>query len=326
MIQYKRLSLVEREKIQALYNYGCHITEIADNIGRHKSSISREIRRFAKGALYDASRADTLYCSKLSRNKDKFANPALLEYVASKLVIDRWSPKAIAGRLKLSPSPGGLPSVSHETIYKFIFSKEGAILSLKGYLRRHKKKRGLFKRHLNKKPGIRDLVPISERPSYVDTRREFGHCEGDLLILSSTEKRNIISVVERKSRYCWLIDNYSKASNPVIGKIRSAFKASSKSIKSITFDRGKEFAYHKNLGIDTYFCNPHSPWQKGSVENLNGRIRALLPKNASARHVDTHTIDWIQNILNNTPMKVLGYHTPLEIFNRAKDRAVALEV
>ena len=267
-----------------------------------------------------------LYNSQLSRNRAKFEDPVLRDYVVSKLITSRWSPRAIAGRLKTCSSHlGALSSVSYETIYKFVFSEYGIDLGLRTYLRRKKRERGLFARQ-GKKPTIRDLVPISERPHSIDNRVEFGHCEGDLLILSSVRSRNIISVVERKSRYCWLIDNHSKASGPVIEKIRTALEASGKSFKSITFDRGKEFAYHKNLGIDTYFCNPHSPWQKGSVENLNGRVRALLPKNASIKHVSSQLIDWAQNIINNTPMEVLGYHTPMEIFCKAQNTEVALDV
>ena len=193
------------------------------------------------------------------------------------------------------------------------------------YLRKQKKKRGLCARK-PRKNTIRDLVSISERPPSISDRKEFGHCEADLLILSSVRGRNIITIVERKSRYCWLIDNHSKASNPIISKIKSALNSCLGSFKSMTFYRGKEFARHKQLLIAAYFCNPHSPWQKGSVEHLNGRIRALLPKNPSVRPVFKCHIDWMQKIINNTPMKILGYHTPTEAFDSEKNCPVALEL
>ena len=102
----------------------------------------------------------------------------------------------------------------------------------------------------------------------------------------------------------------------MISKINSTLGILSNQFKSITFDRGKEFAKHHELPAKTFFCNPHSPWQKGAVENLNGRIRALLPRNSSIRGVSTEHIDWIENIINNTPLKVLGYLTPLEALHK----------
>ena len=203
--------------------------------------------------------------------------------------------------------------VSYETIYKFVFSKEGIDLNLPFYLKRKKKVRGLDYRKA-KRNTIVGLIPIAARPDFINNRSEFGHFEADLLIISGAKGSNIITIVERKSRWSKLICNYSKGSNAVISKINSTLGTLSSQFKSITFDRGKEFAKHHELHAKTFFCNPHSPWQKGAVENLNGRIRALLPKNSSIRGVSTSHIDWIENIINNTPLKVLGYLTPAEAF------------
>jgi len=312
MQSYNRLTLEERKKIEDLYGLGYKVSEISIILARHKSTISRELRRFSHPNLYKAVQAEEAYVATLFRNKTKFSNAILFNYVVSKIKESRWSPGAIAGRLRNNKELG--LTISPETIYKFIFSQEGLNLGLHQYLRRQKKKRGYFPKGA-KKNTIRNLVPISERPSYINNREEFGHCEGDLLILSSVRGRNIISLIERKSRYCWLIDNHSKASAPVITKIKVALESSGKSFKSVTFDRGKEFAKHEELLLDTYFCNPHSPWQKGAVENLNSRIRAFLPKNPSVRPVTKQHIDWIQYIINNTPLKVLGYLTPAEAFS-----------
>jgi IS30 family transposase len=163
-----------------------------------------------------------------------------------------------------------------------------------------------------KRNTIIDLIPISTRPEYINNRSEFGHFEADLLIISGAKGTNIISIIERKTRWSKLIYNQSKGSNPVISKINASLGILSDQFKSITFDRGKEFAKHHELPAKTFFCNPHSPWQKGAVENLNGRIRALMPKNSSVRGVSISHIDWMENIINNTPLKVLGYLTPLE--------------
>ena len=121
-----------------------------------------------------------------------------------------------------------------------------------------------------------------------------------------------------------MIYNHNKGSNSVISKIEAALKPLSSQFKSITFDRGKEFAHHHQLPAKTFFCNPHSPWQKGAVENLNGRIRTFLPKNSSLRYIPKSYIDWIENIINNTPMKVLGYLTPLESLSASLGVALVL--
>ena len=200
-------------------------------------------------------------------------------------------------------------------IYKFVFGEEGVSLNLPSYLRRKKRARGFY--HCKQKRNtIVGLTSITTRPEYINNRSEFGHFESDLPIISGAKRTNIISLIERKTRWNKLIYNQSKGSNPVISKINSALDTLTDQFKSITFDRGKEFAKHHELSAQTFFCNPHSPWQKGAIENLNGRVRGLLPKNSSVRGVSTEHIDWVENIINNTPLKVLGYLTPLEALHK----------
>jgi len=313
MQYYNRLSLEERENIRHYLESGKNITAIAKDLDRSKSTISREIKRGSINNSYCPSYSEERFISKLSRNKALFLDSNLRNFVVDKIINCRWSPAAISGRIKSFPELK--LKASYETIYKFVFSAEGISLNLPSYLKRKKKFRGFYHRK-PKRNTIIDLVPISTRPEYINNRSEFGHFEADLLIISGVKGTNIISIIERKTRWSKLIYNQSKGSNPVISKINSTLATLSEQFKSITFDRGKEFAKHHELPAKTFFCNPHSPWQKGAVENLNGRIRALLPRNSSIRGVSTEHIDWIENIINNTPLKVLGYLTPLEALHK----------
>lgn len=313
MQYYNRLTLEERENINHYIKLGASITKIAQYLNRSKSTISREIKRGTINNSYCPNYSEEKFISGLSRNKALFLDEKLRDFVIDKIINCRWSPAAISGRIKAFPELR--LKASHETIYKFVFSSEGTSLNLPSYLRRKKKIRGFYHRK-SKRNTIVDLTSITARPEHINNRSEFGHFEADLLIISGSKGTNIISIVERKTRWSKLIYNQSKGSNPVISKINSTLGILSDQFKSITFDRGKEFAKHHELPAKTFFCNPHSPWQKGAVENLNGRIRTLLPKNSSVRGVSIEHIDWVENIINNTPLKVLGYLTPLEALHK----------
>lgn len=320
MQYYNRLTFEERENINHYLKLGTSITKIAKILNRSKSTISREIKRGAVNNSYNPVYSEEKFISGLSRNKALFLNDELRNFVVDKIINCRWSPSAISGRIKAFHNTEF--KASHETIYKFVFSQEGIALNLPLYLRRKKKVRGFYHRK-SKRNTIIDLTSITARSEDINNRSEFGHFEGDLLIISGVKGTNIITLIERKTRWSKLIYNQSKGSNPVINKINSTLGMLSDQFKSITFDRGKEFAKHYKLSAKTFFCNPHSPWQKGAIENLNGRIRALLPKNSSVRGVSLEHIDWVENIINNTPLKVLGYLTPLEALN--KNNVVALD-
>lgn len=158
-------------------------------------------------------------------------------------------------------------------------------------------------------------MPIKQRPKHVEKRKELGHWEGDLMIFGTTRPCNISTIVERKTRYTKIIVNNSKRTEEVISKIKHSFDNTGITLKSITFDRGTEFASHYNLDTKTYFCNPGSPWQKGTVENTNGRIRQFMPSHATPYFIKQDFVDSIALLLNNTPRKVLGFKTPLELMN-----------
>ena len=147
-----------------------------------------------------------------------------------------------------------------------------------------------------------------------------------LVVFGSLRSANVSTIVERKSRFVQLIYNQNKYTKTVIGGIRSALhELPSRYVKTITFDRGTEFASYKDLRIDTYFCNPHSPWQKGGNENFNGRLRKYLPKKFDPRKLSQNLLDNIQEKMNNQPRKCLGFKTPNEVFHKRKFQYVALD-
>ena len=313
MPEYRRISLEEREKIYLLQKQNFNITSIARELGRNKSNISRELRRCANDPLgYMPDRAHTMYKNGLTRNKPLFSDKKLQDYVISKLTISRWTPKEISASLKLNDL--GLKA-SPELIYQFIYSGIGLKNNLPSYLKFRRKKRGLRKSRKRKKPNIINFVSIHDRPSSINERAEIGHWEGDLIIFATLCSKNITTMVERKTRFTKLVLNSNKTSAEVIGGIKSSFNEDILSLKSMTFDRGTEFANHHELPANTYFCDPGSPWQKGAVENTNGRIRSLLPKHTRPHFLKQKDLDQIADLLNNTPRQILGFKTPKELFH-----------
>ncbi len=311
MSEYRRISLKEREKIYLLQKQNFNITSIARELGRNKSNISRELKRCANDPLGYMPGAHAMYKIGLTRNKPLFLDKNLQDYVISKLTIFRWTPKEISASLNLNDL--GLKA-SPELIYQFIYNNIGLKNNLPSYLKFRRKKRGMRKSRKRKKLNIINFVSIHDRPSSIDERTEIGHWEGDLIILATLCSKNITTMIERKTRFTKLVLNSNKTSAEVIGGIKSSFNEDILSLKSMTFDRGTEFADHHQLPAHTYFCDPGSPWQKGAVENMNGRIRTLLPKHTKPHFLKQKDLDQIADLLNNTPSQILGFKTPKELF------------
>jgi len=324
MTKYHRITFYEREKIYELHQSKHNQTEIAKILGRNKSSVSREIARCRFDPIgYIPDRAQRVSESLLRRNPKIFRSKKLSASVISFLK-KGWSPEQIAGRLKLESD--GICPVSHETIYQFIYSEEGSRQKLYLLLTRHKPKRTRWYSRKPKKSHIPDTSSISFRPKHIEKRKKIGHWEGDLVVFSSLKSSNVTTIVERKSRLTKLIHNKSKYTEEVIGGIKNKLsELTQKQVKTITFDRGTEFAAFRKLGLDSYFCNPHSPWQKGSNENFNGRLRRYLPKKFDHKNLSQNLLDNIEQKLNNQPRKCLGFRTPAEIFYNRKVQYVALD-
>ena len=211
--------------------------------------------------------------------------------------------------------------MSHETIYQFVYSPEGRALALHRHLLRARR---LRRRRFGRKPRSPKIPferTIGQRPAAIGHRRELGHWEADLLIFRRAHgKANVTSLVERQSRLVRLIPNSDRRSCGVIGAIGDALvNLPPTARRSITFDRGSDFLGYDHLarahGIDAYFCDPHSPWQKGSIENANGRLRRYLPGELDLAVVTPVHLNEIESRMNTTPRKCLGFRTPREAFS-----------
>ena len=307
-MKFTQLSYRERQKIYSGLCEQKSQREIADSLERSPSTISREISRNSDyvGYLY-AGEAHAMAQKRKHKNSPQIdKNPLLKEYIIQRLK-DRLSPKMIAGTWSLENLE---QSITAETIYQWIYGTKGEALGLKKLLLRSRKKRGLRR----KKPAskIKDRVSIHKRPEVINDRLEVGHFEGDLIFNSGSQSKNVLTLTEPVTRYAILIRNEDKRSETVIDKLIRYVKKTKLVIKSITFDNGSEFADHTKLnaiGIKTYFCDPGSPWQKGSVENLNGVLRRYLPFNMPASEISEELVGDIAPKVNNMPRAILGFKT-----------------
>lgn len=318
------LSLAEREEISRSLAAGHPIRRIAQLLGRAPSTISREICRNGGQASYRANCADDAAWKRAQRPKTckLVDNPGLAEIVATKLQL-QWAPEQIAGWLKHTFPGDEDCQVSHETIYRSLFIQARGALKkeLLAHLRRPRIMRR--SRHHTQKTDnhgrIKDTVSISERPAIVEDRAVPGHWEGDLLF--GDRNSQIATLVERQTRYVMLVKVASKDTETVIDAlIDNARELPQELYQSLTWDRGKELADHKRFtlatDIDVYFCDPHSPWQRGSNENTNGLLRQYFPKGVDVSAYSQAQLNEIARKLNERPRKTLEYQTPAERFSQ----------
>lgn len=329
MKEYTHFNLDERKKLYVMKKDKKTMAKIAKELNRNRSTLYRELARntadFLVGYLPDEA-------NNIATNRKFKLTPKLVRYPSLKNIVieqlkDGWSPEIIAGRGKLEASPFRL---SHETIYQFIYSNEGKDLGLYKFLLRAKSKRGFIYGRKTQKAKIPDRVSIHDRPAHIATREEFGHLEGDLTFFTNNQSMNLGVIVERKTRLVQLIKNESKHTNIVI---KSMFNKLAElpnfARKTITFDNGLEFVKHTILKqfmkMETYFCDKHSPWQKGQVEQTNSMLHWYLPKNSNLNEVTHEQLKFIENRLNFRPRKCLGFKTSAEAFNEEILKFVALQ-
>ena len=317
------LSLAEREEISRGIVCGHSMRAIAASLGRAPSTVSREIRRNGGRRRYRANQADQAAWNRSCRPKrcKLVENRALARIVARKLR-QLWSPQQIAGWLRRTHPDDESSQVSKETIYRSLFIQARGALKkeLLQYLRRRRTMRR--SRHTSLKGKglgkITDTVSISERPASAEDRAVPGHWEGDLIIGSRNSQ--IATLVERKTRYVMLAKVNGKDTETVINAlIKQARKLPRELYKSLTWDRGSEMADHQRFSlatdIDVYFCDPQSPWQRGSNENTNGLLRQYFPKGTDLSvHSQAH-LNKVARQLNDRPRKTLEYYSPAEKFN-----------
>jgi len=318
------LTLAEREEISRGMVAGWSLRSIAASLGRAPSTVGREINRNGGRRHYRASKADQAAWDRARRPKTckLVENRALARIVAKKLR-GLWSPEQIAGWLKHAYPDDENYQVSHETIYRSLFIQARG--ALKKELLQHLRRTRVMRRsrHHTQKTDthgrITGTVSIRERHASVEDRAVPGHWEGDLLIGSHNSQ--IATLVERHTRYVMLIRVKSKDTKTVINAlIKHAHKLPRELYKSLTWDRGKEMADHKRFSLDTdikvYFCDPRSPWQRGSNENTNGLLRQYFPKGMDLSNVHQNKLNAVARQLNERPRKTLDFRTPAERFNQ----------
>lgn len=328
---YSQLSLGERVKIELLLEQGSTLRSIAAQLGRSPSTISREVRRNAQktkqwDGSYEGERAEEL-AARRRRWDARFKlarQPALRDLVRKHLAMG-WSPQQIAGWLARQR---GSMRVSHESIYRYIAHRTAQKDYWHRLLPRAKFRRGPpGRRGGSSVDRIKRRQSMQERPPMANERQEVGHWEIDLMLFARYGQA-VLVVHERLTRFTKLFRQPSKAANPVIERLLAFFGELPPSLRrSATFDNGTEFAEHHQLidklRMQTYFCEPYSPWQKGGVENTIGRIRRHLPRKTNLNDKTQHDIDVIADRINVTPRECLDFFAPDDLFS--KNKSVALQ-
>jgi IS30 family transposase len=315
------LSSADREEISRSLAAGASLRAIARALGRAPSTISREVRRHGGRARYRAAQADARAWRAACRPKPcRLARrPRLCRLVAQKLVA-KWAPEQIAGWLKVSYADDPEMQVSHETIYRSLYVQSRGVLKktlLLQLRRRHTMRRSLQATRRGQRRGqIVDAVSISDRPATVEDRAVPGHWEGDLL--AGGRHSHVATLVERHSRYVMLARVAGKDTTSVVRALSRHVRSLPQGLmQSLTWDRGTELAAHKRFTMATkvqvYFCDPHSPWQRGSNENTNGLLRQYLPKGVDVSKLSQAQLNGIARSLNERPRKTLQYRTPADV-------------
>lgn len=316
---YKHLSQEERELIAVQFSAGSSLGEIAKAVGRDRSTISRELRRNSppERRRYVPCRAHARACErKTQANKhERLKNDLVRQYVKDGLT-KGWSPEQISGRIRIDHQG---QSINHEAIYQYIYHPQNPDrLEMIQLLRRaHKKRRNKSIGRKVRKATIPNRISIDARPKSVESRRYYGHWEGDSLI-SRKSKAALNTLVERKSRLVLITKLPRKSADETNRAVMDRLKTlPAKGRQTLTLDNGTENAKHEilsaKLGIRCYFARPYASWERGTNENANGLIRWYLPKGTDFRKITSEQIARIEKLLNTRPRKCLGYKTPLEV-------------
>jgi IS30 family transposase len=310
MRNYHQLTQVQRYQICSLLKMGHHQTEIAECIGVHKATISRELRRNRGGRGYRPQQAHRKATSRRNQGRSRIT-PETWSIIDAKIRQD-WSPEQISGRLKNEEDI----RISHEWIYQHIYEDKLNNGDLHKHMRCQKKRRKRYGSN-DRRGKLSNRVSIELRPAEVETRQRLGDWEADTMI-GKKHKQAIVTLVERKSRLVLLRKVEQRTAEAVEEAITHLLKPWIHDVHTITADNGKEFANHEriseNLNTDFYFAHPNAAWERGSNENAIGLARQYFPKKQSFDNITDQHTQLVMNLLNTRPRKCLGFKTPIEVF------------
>ena len=309
----KHLTFTEREILYRMKRSERPIAEIAEILGRHRSTIYRELDRNTGQRGYRPLQAQRLAEERREacRRSTKLSHPPLEEYVTKKLE-KKWSPEQIAGRIRQDLPRQQACRVCGQTIYNWLAHDAPGLREhlRRGYRRSRPETRGQLK----------NCVSIAGRPQVVNSKRRYGDWEGDTVV-SPGRLSGIVTMVERKSQYLRMRKTTSLKSEDTMRAACHGLKDLPDSLRrTMTLDNGKEFAEHhrltNKLGTEVYFADPYASWQRGLNENTNGLLRQFFPKGTDFSQVSHNEVAWVEQLLNERPRKSLGYKTPDEVFSR----------
>lgn len=322
MNHYQHLSKTDRLELSILRRNGYTPAEIAAELGRHISTIYRELKRnIVKGGYVGKKAHQKAYVRRKYATYQAMcivSDMKLREYIETKLLVDEWSPEQIAGRLAKEV---GLPKVSAPTIYKYIRSPYGRQLEYQ--LELAKKKR--TKKHQQKVTALEDRIFIDQRPEAANVRAQYGHWEGDFIVSGKPYGTTSLLVLhERVSRYTFIRKITARTVQEVEDVLAEAIRELGP-FKSLTLDNDIAFRRHLELseliGAPIFFCWPYHSWEKGGVENVNRLIRRYVPKGCDISIYTNEEIARFEHLINGKPRKVLNYQTATELFNEYKVEA-----
>jgi len=312
-MSYKHLSLEERHYIELSMKNDMTLSQIAIDLGRSQSTISREVARNRGNRGYRHQQANRLA---QGRHVTKFKSIKLTKEITSildKYIRDDWSPEQIAGRLKMD----NIVDLHHETIYQYILTDKQSDGDLYTHLRHQNKTYRKRYGSAHSRSGIPNRTDIAERPEAANNRERVGDWEADTMI-GKNHKGAFVTLDERKSKIRLALPVASKKANEVTEAINTLLKPVKPFVETITFDNGKEFAMHekiaKSIKCDTYFAKPYHSWERGQNENANGLLRQYFPKSMELIDVTAKQVFEAVHKLNSRPRKCLGFKTPYEVF------------
>jgi IS30 family transposase len=318
-MSYAQLTRDQRYQIYLLKKAGHNQSEIAAAIGRHKSTISRELQRNCGSTAYYPKQANDL-----ARERQGIASaPRIMPQTwqrVERFLHQDWSPEQITGRLKLEKQP----SVSHEWIYQYIYKEKRRGGALHQHLRSQKKQRKRYSGYI-RRGQIPNRTSIEQRPKIVASKRRYGDWEADTIV-GGRHKGGILSVVERKSKLTRLRKLATKGAAELKDNCVALLRPLAAKVHTVTVDNGKEFCEHEQIAAALhariYFAHPYASWERGLNENTNGLVRQYFPKKSDFVPITNAELHRVAELLNNRPRKTLGYRTPNEVFFKQRKLAV----